>query len=108
VPIEEKIRLVMEAVGTETVAYLKGLTQEQRGWATITGELAAGYAFEVTQVDGGARLTLRNDVDYAIYLEAKHGFFVLSGVLDPGGPVEQALVEVCARIAPEFQVVRSR
>lgn len=121
VETEQKIRLVMEAVAVETIAYLKSHTAERRPparrggplrpahpghWADVTGQLVNSYAWEVNPIDGGTRLVLRNDAEYAVYLEARDGFFVLSGVTDPGGPVEEALVEVCAKIAPEFRVVR--
>jgi hypothetical protein len=104
---EDQALRVMEGVGSALLAWFQGLTEEERGWATITGELARGYAFEVTKILDGARLTLRNDVEHAVYLEARDGFFILTGVADPGGPLEEKLVEVCAKIAPEFRVVRS-
>jgi hypothetical protein len=103
---DDMIRLVLEQVGKETVAYLKGLTKEERGWASITGHLAASYqAPVVTKIKDGWRLTLANTAYYAVFLEARDGMFVLSGVTDPGGPVEKALIDVCQKIAPDWTVV---
>ena len=119
---EQKIKLVMEAVAVETIAYLKSFQADRKpphktvppppgpyhpgGWRDITSQLVNSYGWEINPIDGGVRLVLKNDAEYAVYLEHRDGFFVLSGVTDPGGPVEQALIEVCAQIAPEFQVVR--
>jgi len=104
---EAKARLIVESVGKETVAYLKSRTEQDRGWVNRSGELARSYRYSVAEVLGGAALTLYADADHAIYLEARDGLFVLNGITDRGGPIEQALREVCAAIAPEFTVVRS-
>ena len=115
-----KSKLVLETVGIEVTDYLKSLTPNLRppvrksegwrqahpgGWADVTGVLAASYSWEVVPVDGGWRLVLKNTADYAIYLEQRDGFFVLGGVADPGGIVEQALLEIAPRIAPGMRVV---
>jgi hypothetical protein len=102
---EAKARFILESVGPDVVAQLEALTEQKRGWISRSGELAGSYAFEVKPFRGGAMLILRVDADHAIYLEARDGFFVLNGVMDRGGPVETALREVCARIAPEFTVL---
>ena len=119
VEAEEKVRLVIEAVAIETIAYLKSHTEELRPpargglsarfahpghWADVTGILANSYGWEISRIPGGWRLTLVNTAEYAIHLEARDGFFVLSGVADPGGPVEEALGEVVGQIAPEMRV----
>lgn len=117
---EEKAKKVLESVGIETVSYLRSLTDEMRPpakrgegerqahpghWADVTGQLALSYAWDVQGLPGyGARLTLSNSAEYAVYLEARDGFFVLSGVTDPGGPVEQALRQAIAAIAPEWEL----
>lgn len=115
----QKIRHVLEAIGTETIAFLRSLTENmadpirpgegQRrkhpgNWADITGNLANAYAHRVVEIVGGWSLELSNSMDYAVYLEARDGMFVLKGVTEQHGPVEQALRKVVARIAPDWTV----
>lgn len=111
---------ILTQVGIETVAYLRSLTDEmnppwpsRKGperpahpghWSDRTGQLAAGYDAAVEKIPGGARLTLSNFAEYAVYLEARNGYFVLSGVTDPGGPVEEQLRRAVAAIAPGWTV----
>lgn len=106
---EARLLRVLDAVGAATVEWLASRTTEERGWVTrrLTPKvLAESYSYTVARLEqGGARLTLANTDFTSVFLEAWDGFFVLSGVLDPGGPVEQKLIEVCADIAPEFVVV---
>jgi hypothetical protein len=73
-------------------------------WADVTSNLANAYSFEVDVGDDYGQLMLKNSMEYAAYLEAKNGYFVLSGVLEPGGPVERAILHVLAEIAPDWQV----
>lgn len=75
-------------------------------WADITGHLALSYAFSVVPTWNGARLTLSNSAEYAVYLERRNGFYVLSGVTDPGGPVETQLRAAVAVIDPTWEVRR--
>jgi hypothetical protein len=74
------------------------------GWADVTGALAAGYQYTVEITTDGAELILANPVEYAAALEARDGYFVLSGVADPGGPVEQEIRRLVAQLAPEWEV----
>jgi hypothetical protein len=115
-----KLELILEAVGASTIAYLRSLTSEMRPpargkdeyrrahpghWADVTGQLANSYSYEVERRgDDEVVLILRNDAEHAIYLEAREGFFVLSGVADPGGPVEQAIRRVVPIVAPGWEV----
>lgn len=117
---DTKIRLLLEAVGVETIALLRSVTNERRPpvrrgegersahpghWADITGALANAYAFSVERdPQGGWVLILTNSMAYAAYLEARDGFFVLSGVLEPGGPVDRALRAALAQVAPGWTV----
>lgn len=104
--VDDRIRIVFEAVGAEMFAWLKSLSKEERGWASITGHLADSYQPpKVEKIKDGWRLTLANTAYYSVFLEARDGMMVLSGVTDPGGPFEQKLREVCAEIAPEFIIV---
>lgn len=117
---ETKARKVLESVGIETIAYLRTLTDEMRPpakpgegerhahpghWADVSGQLALSYAWDVVGLPGyGARLTLSNSAEYAAWLEARDGFFVLSGVTDPGGPLDEALRHAIAAIAPDWEL----
>ncbi|HYC31116.1 MAG TPA: hypothetical protein VEB59_02450 [Gemmatimonadales bacterium] len=115
-----KLELVLQQVGQETIDYLRSLTDEMRPparagepqrqahpghWADVTSQLANSYRWEVQRTGDSLRLRLANDAEHAVYLEQRDGFFVLSGVTEPGGPVETALRAVVARLAPEMTVV---
>ena len=116
---EDKIFRVLQMVGINTIAYLRSFTarrsppvrrgegsraQHPGGWADVTSNLANAYTWKVTRDEGGATLVLSNSMEYAAYLEARDGFFVLRGVAEPGGPVEQALKEAAAVVAPGWVV----
>lgn len=45
-------------------------------------------------------LWLRNTMDYAAALEAKDGYFVLSGVAEQGGPLDAALRKAARALGP--------
>lgn len=62
------------------------------GWADITGDLRLKYEVSVTK-DGEAdyTLTLQNTSDHAAFVEARHGFWVVTGVFDPGGRVDSII-----------------
>lgn len=115
----EKARLVLLQVGIETVAYLRSLTDEMRPpakrgegerqahpghWADVTSVLEKSYGWAVDPLDDGWRLTLSNTAEYAAALEARDGYFVLTGVLEDGGPVEQALRLAARAISPDWEV----
>lgn len=74
-------------------------------WADRSGQLALSYASEVVEDGDSIILVLSNSAEYAVYVEAHDGFFVLSGVLEDGGPVEQAFRAVAARLAPDWEIV---
>jgi len=57
------------------------------------------------RLPNGAVLTLSNSMGYAGTLEKRDGYYVLKGVTDPGGPLEQELRAAIARIAPSWRVV---
>jgi hypothetical protein len=115
-----KIRALLEAVGIKTVAFLRSTTGKTRPpirsggaprpahpgeWADISGQLALAYDKDVQQgPNGGYRLVLTNGAEYAAALEARDGFYVLSGVTDRGGPVETALRQAVQEIAPDWVV----
>lgn len=119
--LDLKIRQVLEYIGLQTVAYLRSLTSATRppiragaaprpahpgGWADVSSDLAASYAYTIEPMAGGWALVLTNGMAYAAALEARDGFWVLSGVADPGGPVEVALRKAVAVLAPDWTIVR--
>lgn len=104
-----------QIVGEETKTYLRSLTAEMRPparkgegsrrahpghWADVRGTLANSYGFDTykSRKGTGATLFLYNTAEYAVYLDVKEGFFVLRGVDEQGGPVE----EIVRRVAPQF------
>jgi hypothetical protein len=62
------------------------------GWADISHELKKGYKSEIIQ-HGPAdyELSLENTAPHAAFVEAKAGFWVVSGVFTPGGKVERSI-----------------
>lgn len=117
--IPTKAGFILELVGSQVIAYLRSLTGNMRpparkgepprsahpgGWADITGNLALAYAYEVTQEPDGATLTLTNHMEYAAALEAKDGYFVLKGVADRNGPVEEEIRRIAALVAPDWEI----
>lgn len=116
----EKIRQLLVAIGELTVSYLRSFTAKTRPplrgknaprpahpgeWADVSGQLAASYGYTVEATSGGWALALTNSAEYAAALEARDGFWVLSGVTDRGGPVETALRRALATVAPDWTVV---
>lgn len=114
----ERGRLLLEMAGAETVAYLRSLTDRMQppvrkaegprpahpgNWADITGDLARGYGYTVDKGVDHVDLTLWNREDYAAALEAKDGYYVLSGVAEPGGPLDAAIREAAPRIGLEVR-----
>lgn len=116
-----KVELVLQQVGQETIDYLRSLVDgtvegwpdpagpgrqpHPGGWADRSSVLAASYGFEVVRTATSITLRVFNTAEYAFWVEVMDGYFVLSGVTDPGGPVEQAFRMIAARLAPEFEVV---
>lgn len=90
----------LELVGVRLVTWLQAFLKEsappvragegertrRRGWwADVTGQLALAYSWEVRQVGPTTwGLVIINSAEYAEALEAKEGYFVLSGAFDTG------------------------
>jgi hypothetical protein len=117
--VESKLGEVADFVGKYAVEWLRGYTGQLRpprregeplrparrgGWADENGFLVSEYRYEVSHARGQVTLTLFNDADFAAELELMEGYFVLSGVTDPGGPIEDALRAALAAIAPEYEI----
>lgn len=116
----QKAVRISQVVGIETVMYLRSLTDVMRppvrkgegprqahpgGWADVTGNLANAYGAEVQSFGDEVVLLLTNTMEYAAYLEARDAYYVLEGVAADGGPVQQLMERIVARVAPEIQVV---
>lgn len=116
----DKMRPLITAVGFETVAFLRSLTQEMRPplrkgenprpahpghWADRTGHLARSYRSEREDGRDSITLVLQNDAGYAEELENRDGYWVLKGVAERDGPVMKALIMLVERIAPSWEIV---
>jgi hypothetical protein len=73
-------------------------------WADVTGQLAASYSSSARATTRGAMLTLKNSAAYAVELEKHDGYWVLTGVTDAGGPVDQSIAKLSAQFG--FTLVR--
>lgn len=123
---QSKMQMLLDAVGAETVAYLRSLTSKMQpparrypggplggdrqahpgGWADRSSNLANAYAYNV-QVDAeSATLQISNAMEYAIYLEVKENYYVIRGVFQEDGPVFAAIRRNLARIAPDWTEFR--
>jgi hypothetical protein len=95
-------------LGSELIVFLRSLTDTMRpparagegqrrahpgGWADVRGTLDLSYSYTVEETELGAILILVNTANYSIYLELMDGYYVLSGVDEPGGPVDRILRE---------------
>jgi hypothetical protein len=118
-PFLDALEILLDHVGASVVEYLRSYTNEwrppERGgttrrrahpghWADITHDLEAGYHYKIERNAEGVTLALLNDSGHAIYVEAMDGFYVLKGVTDKGGPVEQAIRTMILRYIPGAQV----
>jgi hypothetical protein len=110
---------LLDLLGAEIIVHLRSLTDRTRPpvrkgeprraahpgrWADVTGVMANSYAWQVEVDSDGGRVILSNSAEYAIYVDAMDGYFVLRGVTDRGGPVEEILRRVIAQVAPEWEV----
>lgn len=80
------------------------------GWSDVTGpmekdSLAASYYWRVGAVPGGIKLTIGNSSTHAAYVEAKDGYFVVTGIFAPNGPVMKAIRKYMKQYAPGTQVL---
>lgn len=104
------------------------------GWADVTSQLANSYGFEIraagqrvrwsrdtSAADGSVQpvsvvgniptnprppfeLVLFNVAEYAIHLENRDGYFVISGVTQDGGPVQSALTKIAAQFGFDIRM----
>lgn len=117
---EDIIEAVLIGVAEEALAWLKSHTSEMRPpaktgegdrlahpghWADVTGQLVNSYSYRVVKTRVAVILVLQNNAEYAVFLENRHGYFVLGPAIDPGGIVETAMREALARIAPNWKLV---
>jgi hypothetical protein len=109
--VGEKVERLFHVTGAEAVAFLRSLTSKLQppvgageawrrahpgGWADVTGALALAYGYEVIVYGSPSAptawgLLMTNTMEYAVYLEDRNGYWVLSGITDPGAPLDRAL-----------------
>lgn len=120
--IDATIPAVLEVVGTKLDAWARTLTATMRpptrrggpfrpahpsplNWADVSGQLAASYQHEVFHVgEGRWRLEWRNIAEHAVYVEARDGFAVVMGVIEPTGPAAAMIIDAFAQAAPGWEV----
>lgn len=94
--VHTSVERVLFVVGTELVNWLKstdpsfGSGIDRRGghavdvhpggWMDDTTNMRDRYGFKVMRTSRGYRLRLFNDAEYAVYVDALEGYFVLEGV----------------------------
>lgn len=109
---DKKLGQILEEVGALTVAFLRSYTTEKNragrpkhpgGWADKTFKLRDSYYYEVQREAGAWLLIIGNTGRHAQLVEAT-GKFVVRGVTEPGGPVEEALRKAVAQLAPDWVV----
>jgi len=115
--ISVKLRKVADFVGIRTIELLRSYINETRPpvrpgeparkaryghWADNSGNLARAYDYNVEQTPNSITIVFSNSMDYAAALDVKEGFFVLRGVADRGGPVEQMLRRAVQELAPDW------
>lgn len=107
--------LVLEETGRRSVEKLQSHTNERRPparrggaaryahlghWADVTGDLASWYFHDVVRnLSGYSELVVGNydRGGYGRILEDREGFWVIKGIMDPGGLVEQEFRQVVAQ-----------
>lgn len=109
-PVRDRVRLALEVVGTQLTAWARSHTSALRpparrsgpwrpahpsplNWADVKGQLAASYYHQVTPSGDGWKLDWGNTAEHAVYVEARDGFAVVSGVIEPDGAVVPFLTE---------------
>lgn len=131
--MESTIELVLNVVLQDMLTFLKGYTNVIRppdyrvsyyggdpkawrpahpgGWADISRNLVTHYKGEVYKTaKGNWSMLLWNDAvtekgeNLAMMVEAHAGFFVLTGLFQPGGVVEWTLARAIRRLAPGWQL----
>jgi len=111
---DPKIELVLNRVGSRVVDILRSYTGERNkrgrekhpgGWGDKTFKLRDSFFYEVQHERPGLwLLIIGNTAPHAHLVEAVDGIFVVRGVAEPGGPVDQALRQAVSEIAPEWVV----
>lgn len=96
------------------------------GWADVSSNLALAYRFELYaggelvrwtnegegpvqgSVPRNARFPLElkflNGMEYAVYLEARDGYWVLREITEENGPVQRAIRTVVNRLIPDVTI----
>ena len=133
--LDKKVFIVLSTVRDEILEYLQSYIGELRPperkvkhfggnpeaprpahpghWADISKNLKEGYRAEVERdANGQWQLKIWNEAkdpkgnDIAPFVEARAGYFVVSGIMDPDGPVRHAIFEAFRRFTgdPTFRL----
>ena len=130
---DEKVGIIMEQVGIEMILFLKSYTTRMQppdyrvtyyggdktaprpahpgNWADISGQLRVHYRHKVEKLaTGNWSLAIWNDAtaedghNLAAYVESREGYFVVTGIMEPGGVVMWTLQRAIKRICPDWNV----
>lgn len=78
------------------------------GWSDVEGDLRDQYYGRVEPAEGGGfRAIIGNRSGHAAYVEAKDGYFVVTGVFAPNGPVFKALRKYMRLYAPGMKITNN-
>lgn len=119
----ERMEDILEEVGRRVVAYLRSYTGASKepprdlsgrkykrkygrlhpgGWVDRTYTMRESFHYEVRRESGHWVLQIGNTAPHAHLVEAKHGIFVVRGIEEDGGLIEQRLRDVLREVAPEW------
>lgn len=110
---------VLEAVGARTLARARSHTSrmnppargktawrpahpEPLNWSDVRGVTAASYYYKVEETATGWRLEIGNTAETAVFLEARDGYAVVTGIVSAF--VVPILIETAREVAPEWEV----
>lgn len=111
--------VILDQAGAELMQYLTSYTSEMvpgrekgasprpahpGGWGDVSGDLMQEYFYEVEDMGAGPRLKVGNHSEHAVYVEARDGFLVVSGLFEPGGPLEDAVRHAVAAVNAEWKI----
>lgn len=73
------------------------------GWADVSQDLMKKYKTDVVWEGGAWKLIISNSSAHAAYVEAKHGYFVVHGVLEPRGPVAKSIAKALKALGVDWK-----
>ncbi len=77
-------------------------------WSDVSGVMVAGYYGKIEKLSNGSWSGVIGNRDHdALFVEAKFGYFVVTGVFRPNGPVMQVLRKNIKKYAPGSKVLHA-